>query len=179
MAQVEEITPTVYLPPGGLYVAERPTIVSTILGSCVSVCIWSPRLKAGGVCHAMLPKRSMSSVLPVKEEETFKFVDCAVAGLIKRFEAMGADTEGLHVKLFGGSNMFNLNDEDTALLETVGRQNIKAAVEIIESFNLNLVASDVGGHSGRKIKFLTHTGAVFMQYISRNFEREMYLQPAW
>jgi chemotaxis protein CheD len=36
-----------YLKPGEIHIADRPGIVTTVLGSCVSVTMYSPRLKTG------------------------------------------------------------------------------------------------------------------------------------
>jgi hypothetical protein len=37
---------------------DKPRIV-TLLGSCVSITVWSPRLLVGGMCHFMLPSRGV------------------------------------------------------------------------------------------------------------------------
>jgi hypothetical protein len=42
--------------PGELYLARKPAILRTILGSCVSVTFWSARLGAGALCHGVLPR---------------------------------------------------------------------------------------------------------------------------
>ncbi len=170
--------PVIYLPPGGLYVADRPTVMTTVLGSCVSVVMYSPALSIGGMCHAMLPRRTDSIVVPIGVEASFKFVDASVAHMLKRFKELGVDSSELEVKLFGGANMF-APDPCPAPYQSIGKQNIKAAVEIIESFNLNLLVSDVGGNQGRKIKFLSYSGAVLMQFIGRSNPRDTYLEPAW
>jgi chemotaxis protein CheD len=47
----------IFLKPGALYISEKPAIVSTILGSCIAVTIFNKRLKVGGICHALLPKK--------------------------------------------------------------------------------------------------------------------------
>ena len=45
----------VYLHPGQLVVATQPMQVTTILGSCVAVCLWDPPLGIGGTNHYLLP----------------------------------------------------------------------------------------------------------------------------
>ena len=42
--------------PGELVLAREPTILATILGSCIGVTFWSARLGIGALCHAMLPR---------------------------------------------------------------------------------------------------------------------------
>ena len=41
---------------GELYLARSPAILRTMLGSCVGVTFWSPRLGAGALCHGVLPR---------------------------------------------------------------------------------------------------------------------------
>ncbi len=43
---------------GELHVATEPTVISTILGSCVSVCLFDPVGKAGGMNHILLPGKA-------------------------------------------------------------------------------------------------------------------------
>src|SRR3972149_9955326 len=45
----------IYLPPGQLFASAERAAVSTILGSCVAVCLWDPILKIGGINHYLLP----------------------------------------------------------------------------------------------------------------------------
>src|SRR4051812_50134949 len=46
---------TVYLLPGELHASAEQTQVTTILGSCVSVCLWDQKLRIGGMNHFLLP----------------------------------------------------------------------------------------------------------------------------
>ena len=46
---------TAYLHPGQLLVSAHACAVTTILGSCVAVCLWDPVAKIGGINHFMLP----------------------------------------------------------------------------------------------------------------------------
>ncbi|MGA2108628.1 MAG: hypothetical protein ABSH25_13400 [Syntrophorhabdales bacterium] len=50
----------VFLKPGEIYVGEEPAEISTILGSCVSVTMFSKRVRVGAICHALLPSRAGS-----------------------------------------------------------------------------------------------------------------------
>ena len=46
----------VYLAPGRLYASAEADQVTTILGSCVAVCLWDPQVRVGGVNHFLLPE---------------------------------------------------------------------------------------------------------------------------
>ena len=45
----------IFIYPGNLEVSVKPIMFTTILGSCVAVCIWDNKLKFGGMNHFMLP----------------------------------------------------------------------------------------------------------------------------
>ena len=54
----------VYLHPGHLYFGSGPVQVSTVLGSCVSVCLFDASHTAAGVSHYILPERSARLASP-------------------------------------------------------------------------------------------------------------------
>ncbi len=149
----------VFLRPGGLYISDEPAVVSTILGSCVSVTIYIGRLRKGGICHALLPKR-----LTGDDAGTFRYVDSAISYMLRKFDTRGIKKKEMEVKLIGGADVFDHVDRQT---KSVGRQNMEAAMKILENEHLNLSLSDVGGSLGRKIYFYTDTGRVLLQRIKR------------
>jgi chemotaxis protein CheD len=149
----------IFLGPGGLYISEKPAVVSTILGSCISVTIYNKRLKIGGICHALLPKNKTPS-----GGETFRYVDSAISYMLQKFETMGIKKDEMEVKLLGGADVFDHMDGHT---KSVGQQNRETALEILKNERLTLSVSDVGGNLGRKIHFYTHTGRVLLKRIKR------------
>jgi chemotaxis protein CheD len=46
----------VYLAPGLLYASAGAAQVTTILGSCVAVCLWDSEGRVGGMNHFLLPE---------------------------------------------------------------------------------------------------------------------------
>ncbi len=146
----------VFLKPGEVYVSEKPTRVSTILGSCVAVTVFNERLKIGGICHARLPRRREFS----NAGGEFNYVDCSIYYILDRFEGLGVTKGETTVKMFGGADVLERTNQNTA---SVGRENIETALEIIRDEELYLAASDVGGDQGRKVFFFTHTGEVLLK----------------
>jgi chemotaxis protein CheD len=161
MKMEEQERPIVYLKPGELFVSRESAIVSTVLGSCVSVTMFSPELRMGAICHALLPVENSSG-------ESFRYVDTSILSMLEEFGRHGISRTRLEVKLFGGSSMLSDNAGGYRGV-AVGRQNIEKAMQIIEAECLSLVASDLGGTNGRKIYFLTHTGAVFLKHLGKKW----------
>lgn len=148
---------SIYLKPGELAVAERPALVSTVLGSCVAVTLFSPRLGVGAICHAMLPVAAAG-------QHGFKFVDTSLAHMLGSFERLGVTKRELVAKLFGGADMFEaVRPSNTP---TVGWQNVLAAKSILQREGLHLSASDTGGQQGRKLLFYSHTGEVLLKRLA-------------
>ena len=151
--------PNVYLKPGELCIASEPAIISTVLGSCISVTLFCPRLKMGAMCHAQLPENGGASTDP----DAFRFVDHALFYMLEQFACLGVERGEMEVKLFGGSDVLPSGGNAA----TVGARNVEKALEIIEAKRLRLLANDVGGQRGRKIFFHAHTGEILLKRITK------------
>lgn len=160
-----------YLYPGFLLVEEAPHIVTTVLGSCVSVCLWDPVTKIGGINHYMLPSWNGGG------SPSFKYGDIAIRGLIEKMFKKGSK-RNLTAKVFGGARMLQqstpdynppafaegrLRGQDSSL--EIGGKNIEIAEDILKDYGIPIISSDVGGNMGRKIIFHMHTGDVFVKKI--------------
>ncbi len=150
----------VYLKPGEFYFSILPSVVSTILGSCVSVTMFSPELHMGAICHAVLPEEKSSG-------EAFRYVDSSILTMLKGFERYGVSRTRIEVKLFGGSDVLSTGGSGKRG-PTVGKQNIEAALQVLEREHLKLTASDFGGMRPRKILFKTHTGEILLKRLCEN-----------
>jgi chemotaxis protein CheD len=144
----------IFLKPGELCICDKPTQVSTILGSCIAVTIFNERLRVGAICHALLPKNP-------KGHDALRYVDSAISAMLQKLEAMGIGKNEMEVKLLGGADVL----ERSGTTQSVGQKNIEMALEVMKQENLNLTVSDVGGRMGRKVYFYTHTGRVLFKRI--------------
>jgi chemotaxis protein CheD len=151
---------TVYLKPGELYIGEKPAKVVTVLGSCVSVTLFSKRLSIGAICHAALPVCRQESCRK-HCGETFKYADCSIKFMLKKFRDLGIAGHEIEIKVFGGADTLASRKENT-----IGTMNVRTALETIRGRNLHIVAADVGDSFGRKLIFHTDTGDVFLKRLS-------------
>ena len=152
----------VYLKPGEVWIGNRPTIVTTVLGSCVSVTFFHAASGFSGICHALQPRCPNSYQCGRGCKDTFRYATCAIEAIKEQLSAKGAKPTDIEVKLFGGSSLIGSSRSD-AKTKSVGRQNIEAATESIEKYRLHLRVINVGGNVGRKIKFNTADGVVLMK----------------
>jgi chemotaxis protein CheD len=149
----------VYLKPAGLFITNKPFIVTTVLGSCVSVTLFHQRLGLAAICHALLPQCGKEPDCTNCHIEKYKYVACVIPEMIQKISKLGIRAAEIEVKLFGGTEMF----ASEILTPSVGRQNIESAVRAIETGGMRLKNADVGGLVGRKIYFKTLTGQVFVK----------------
>lgn len=149
----------IYLKPGELTIARRPTKVTTVLGSCVSVTFFCRVRSIGAICHAMLPQGS--------DPRRFRYVDEALWHMLKQFQKMGVRKRDIEAKLFGGSDMF---EGGATLLgqSRVGGKNSQAAQFFLQQEGIPLLARDIGGSGGRKLVFFSHTGEVYLKRLHKD-----------
>src|SRR5258706_12030974 len=91
---------SVYLLPGQLHASAEPCQIRTILGSCVSICLWDQRQRIGGMNHFLLPASRQG------EAASLRFADVATEVLLGKLLQMGCRPQDLQAKIFGGSSMF-------------------------------------------------------------------------
>ena len=163
MKSVRTNLPLVNLRPGELYVAKEPTIIATLLGSCVSVCLFCPSRKIGAMCHGVMPFQDNTLAA-----ESFRFVDSSVAYMVEVL-AKGKDGRRarLEAKLFGGADVLDINSQKRRSVPTIGRQNIEAARASLAKHKVPIAAEKVGGLSGCKLFFYSHTGEVLLKRLPR------------
>ncbi len=157
----------VYLKPGEIHIAEHPAIVQTVLGSCVSVTLFSSRLSLGSICHGLLPRCPVKAKCDGNCTEGFKYIECSINAMIEKFRRFGIGISEIDAKVFGGADMFDVR-EIGGVAKTVGFQNITTALRVMQQEGIRVVARDVGGTHGRKILFYPHTGEVLMKRVMKS-----------
>jgi chemotaxis protein CheD len=165
MVELEVILPEVYLHPGEAYLARKPAIIRTLLGSCVGVTFWSARLRVGALCHCQLPRcpEKKSVVLTVTEGR--RYVDFAIRDLATRFDKLGVPRAEIQVKAFGGGDVL-LPSEVASLKPTIGKLNCESTLQVLREEGLGILASSLGGSTGLNIQFNTATGEVLLRRLT-------------
>jgi chemotaxis protein CheD len=148
----EETTNKHFLYPGTIFAEPREYLISTVLGSCVAVCLWDHLLRRGGMNHMMLPLWNGEGLA------TPKYGNIAMEKLLLKVLSIGCRRENLVAKVFGGANVSGTGME----VFMIGDRNIMLASEMLEEFRIPIVARDVGGRVGRKIIMNSETGVVLV-----------------
>jgi chemotaxis protein CheD len=134
---------------GELIVSERPIVVGTVLGSCVSVCLFCPTKEVGGIIHYALPYELRPSE---SEQESLRYGAYAIPLLVGKVRSLvGNDRVPLLAKVAGGAAV-------TSSSVDIGGGNIRLARELLQEFGVAVVGEDVGGILGRRLHFHTASG---------------------
>jgi chemotaxis protein CheD len=146
----------IYLHPGQLFASAERSAVSTILGSCVAVCLWDPLSRIGGINHYLLPQWTGEGAASPR------FGNVAVQDLLNKLLELGSQKRRLQAKLFGGACVIEAFRKRGNHL---GTKNVQAAEELLEKEGIPLVGHDVGGCRGRKLIFHTDNGTAWVKQL--------------
>lgn len=143
----------VFLSPGEVMCLAEPTIVTTVLGSCVSVTLWDKDRRIGGLNHFVLPRGGASS----------RYGDTAMLELLEGVLALGAHLRSLEAKVFGGAAVLPVGGEGT-----VGSSNVAFALGELARRGIPVAGRRTGGDRGRLLMFNTETGDAFVRWLAEH-----------
>jgi len=129
---------------GETKVSDDPGVVlTTVLGSCISACLFDPVAKVGGLNHFLLAEPG-SGETDVRSLQRYGVY--AMEVLINAMMAMGATRSSLKARIYGGAS---LRDG----FRDIGATNALFARRFLRDERIALVGEDVGGHGARRIEF--------------------------
>lgn len=146
-----------FLYQSAIFARREAHLVTTILGSCVSVCLWDPVLRVGGINHYLLPLWNGDGLASPK------FGNIAIERLIKKMVDIGCGKKNLKSKIFGGASVIT----NAKGLINIGERNISLAEDMLREEKIAIISKDVGGSLGRKIIFDTGSGSVLVKKIGQ------------
>ena len=160
----------VFLRTGAFYFGGGQTRVRTLLGSCVAITVWHPRLRIGGMCHYLLPKP------PARDAHT-QMLGMYAEGALQLFmqEIARAQTvpDDYVVKVFGGGSMFSqpsgmcpsrpCTAATRAGCRDIPCRNVESGRALLKGQGFSITVEHVGGAGSRQIVFDLQTGDVWMR----------------
>lgn len=145
---------------GEYRVSDDPKIVlTTILGSCVSMCLCDPVAKVGGMNHFLLPEGNGGPQMGFRYG--LMAMELLINGLLKK----GASKNRLEAKLFGGAIL-------NSSLARIGDANSAFAREFLADEGIRCVSSSLGGTAARRIRYVPTTGSA-QQMLLNDLEEEI------
>ncbi len=157
---MNSVTRKVFLLPGDFYVGDEHIHIRTLLGSCVSITLWHPRMRVGAMSHFLLSGRSREKCL------SGRYGEDSLELMLTRLRTMGVSPEECEAKIFGGGAMFASNG--SIKMRDIGRSNGDAARAMLQARHIPIVSESLFGIGYRKIMFDVKTGDVWMRHVNLN-----------
>ncbi|MBN1907817.1 MAG: chemotaxis protein CheD [Deltaproteobacteria bacterium] len=140
---------------GEFYATDEPTIIHTVLGSCVAVCIYDDVKMIGGMNHIFMPGDN-------KKDSSTRYGENAMKYLIKNICTLGANRDNLVAKAFGGAHVIPSISSEFG----IGLKIVDFVIDYLEKVKIKIVAHDFGGDKTRKVFFHTDTGIAYVKLLS-------------
>jgi len=150
-----EPSATTYLAPGQLVATAEPRTLRTVLGSCVSVCLYDPLLRIGGMNHFLLPGTGTSG------EPSSRYGEHAMATLWNEVVALGAASSGLRAYVYGGARVLaGVSD-----LMHLGQRNVECALAWLAERRVPIDDRNVLGTRARRLEFRVSDGVATLRIL--------------
>lgn len=144
---------------GGYHATRNSNLVfSTLLGSCISVCLRDRFTGVAGMNHFMLPGKSYKKNAVSNGDARYGLSSMKM--LIGEMLKIGAEKNALEAKIFGGGQLYEMT------LNNVANMNIDFIEKYLQKKRIPVLAGCLGGYCGRKLYFYPDTFAVYVKQIS-------------
>ncbi len=138
-------------------------MITTLLGSCVAICLYSRSLQVGAMCHCLLPYNGKANV-ENKPEEIFKYVDTSVNHIVEIFtKQYKIPRWHFKAKIFGGGKVLDNKAGSWRNEQAIGNKNVEAARASLRKLGIEIAFEKVGGENGYKLFFHSPDGDVFIR----------------
>jgi chemotaxis protein CheD len=166
----------IFLQPGEYFVGDANCRIRTLLGSCVSITLWHPGRKTGGMSHFLLATRRGGNTV----ELDGRYGDEALSLMLRDLQRAGAEISQCEAKIFGGGNMFPKLAKLSS--QQVGRSNGEAARRLLLAHGIPIISESLYGVGHRQVIFDVGNGHVWSRQIkpvdTANVQKAQTSQPA-
>lgn len=125
-------------------------VISTLLGSCVSCCLWDPQAGVGGMNHMLLTSSTGAS--GVSNLVGINAMELLINEILKN----GGRRDRLHAKAFGGARM-------VSGLSDIGKKNSEFILHFLHQEGITCEGHSLGGETARQLMFWPATGRVMQK----------------
>lgn len=136
-----------FLLPGDLVTSDKPAIWSTVLGSCVSVCIRHRTRTVAGMNHYLLAKAD-------GRQEVGRYGDSSIQTMWQQLSRWDSDPKQYTARVYGGAKMFE------AQAFEIGERNIEMAKRALAQIGIPIIEEKVGGRVGVHLRYETAVNRV-------------------
>ena len=159
MARLEGLI-EIFLQPGDLFVGDADYQIRTILGSCVSITLWHPASRTGGMSHFLLPSRGAAARGQMLDG---RYGDEALHQMLDELSGYGVTPSQCQAKVFGAGNMFPEHQHAGAI--NVGHRNGQAARDLLGQAGIPILSESLFGIGHRQVIFNVGNGDVWANQV--------------
>lgn len=143
----EPVERRVHVGQGDHYVSSDPDVVlTTVLGSCVALCLRDPVAGVGGMNHFLLPEGANADAGAGRRYGVY-LMEVLINDVLKA----GGRRDRLEAKLFGGGRMFDA-------LTDVGGANADFAERFLADEGIPVLGGSLRGAGGRRLHYWPVSG---------------------
>ncbi|RZA11078.1 MAG: response regulator, partial [Proteobacteria bacterium] len=150
---------------GEIIIVRDGGVISTVLGSCVSICLYAIDGSIGGMNHFVLPRPNLGA----RVDDAYRYGDASCKALIETLLDQGVDKSLLRAKIIGGASIHH----SQGLSRNIGKFNAEIARSLLARHKIPIIAEDLGGELGRKVFFYTGTGKVRVNLFSSEMKEAL------
>lgn len=155
----------IYLKIGEFYITQMPTVITTVLGSCVGVCLFETKERIGGLNHILLPGKPDANYYNDSARYGVNAMEILINGIMK----LGGKKQNIIAKAFGGACVTS----NFTCGNGPGQKNIEFIKKFLNDEEIKLVSHDLGGYDIRKIFLNSTTGDVFLKRINSSLSHKI------
>jgi chemotaxis receptor (MCP) glutamine deamidase CheD len=152
-----------FLLPGEYHVTKKQMSIDTLLGSCVSVCLYNKKNGYAAMNHFLLNRPN--------DEETIdigRYGNTSTDQIISTLMSVDDNPFNYRAQIFGGAAVVDALTDS----RNIGGRNMLVAQEVLDSYRIRVIKKDVGGNRGRRIKFDTASNTVHCRYTGQTEEAQ-------
>jgi two-component system, chemotaxis family, protein-glutamate methylesterase/glutaminase len=157
-----------FLLPGEYHITKRPMNLVTVLGSCVSICLYNKKYGLAAMNHYVFPEGEN-----IDKSSRGRYGNLANRLITESLLAVDGERGHYTAKVFGGANPLN---SDIGSDTQIGNRNVAAAEAFLLEARIPIVEKVTGSQKGYRIYFNTETGDVKAEEIKTVSNREKQLE---
>ncbi|MEE4210235.1 MAG: chemotaxis protein CheD [Parvularcula sp.] len=135
------------------WTGDRSVVYTTLLGSCIAVCLHDDVAHKGGMLHFLLAKA------PAQGSGDTRYGDVALPLLLHNLLRVGCQLERMTAVVAGGADVLSN-------LTPIGTENTQFALAWLREQGLQITKKDLGGKEARRVRFVPSTGTVSISVVN-------------
>jgi chemotaxis protein CheD len=136
--------------PGEIYVTKEDEHISTLLGSCISVCMRDKLTGVGGMNHFMLPTKPTHNA---RSDENYGMyaIELLINGIIKN----GGKRHNLECRIFGGGDVIS------NISHRVGANNLAFTLNFLRNEKIPILSKNTGAKTAQMVYYHPLSGNAY------------------